>query len=470
MTANDFVKMVRAGDDKLRIDDVVMNSGQQQFHGKGMMKITHERIEIDVTPVEVESIPEPQMGIFTAKDSWTVTGLIEDQLKFVCTRAHRRPGLMSRITLDLHPIELVPGGWDAMSRTERDQMFKRIEQSESNKPSNPTESAKTLEDDFSFGAILYEYPLLQTAPGNQVKGETITFEYELNRDTETSDLHVNLRSKTGHSSSGDIADWTKFNAFMNAIAFANGVHAWPYRVEYYRAGKKITDRVTVAERLAKTSHSPFSKALAFAAQTGSTQWALQNVLGLAASFFEQDTALSRETSWILFLFREADDGVHQEITTIALCTLFENFVQLLFREFQLEKSADLIELKAFQDAKADVDAHLEALAKNKQAYRGIQNYLQNADFFPMRRKFRTVVNHLGLQWEGDMEEVFKTWSQTRNAIVHDKTRADQSDEQIRRAVRVESRIAGAINILMLKAIGYTGLLRHSALEDGYRRI
>jgi hypothetical protein len=37
MTADEFVKIVRKGSDKLRVDDVVFNTGSEEFHGKGLI-------------------------------------------------------------------------------------------------------------------------------------------------------------------------------------------------------------------------------------------------------------------------------------------------------------------------------------------------------------------------------------------------------------------------------------------------
>src|ERR1035441_3601002 len=132
MTANDFVKIVRNGGDKLRVDEVVIQTGSQELHGKGMLKITRERIEVEVAVNEGETIPETNAGIFTKKDNWNVTGLIEDQLRFKCQWASRRPGLMVRCNLALHPIELVPSGWEAMTRKERDDFHRQHQQTEAN--------------------------------------------------------------------------------------------------------------------------------------------------------------------------------------------------------------------------------------------------------------------------------------------------------------------------------------------------
>ncbi len=39
MTADKFVELVRGGSEKLRVDEIVINTGSQDFHGKGMLTI-----------------------------------------------------------------------------------------------------------------------------------------------------------------------------------------------------------------------------------------------------------------------------------------------------------------------------------------------------------------------------------------------------------------------------------------------
>jgi hypothetical protein len=317
---------------------------------------------------------------------------------------------------------------------------------------------------------LFEYPLLRTAPGIEVKGETECFDFTLTKDEITSDLHVALKSKQTHHSSGEEDDWIRFYAFMNALSFANGIHAWPYRIEYFRNGQKITDRITTATRLARTTHSPFSERLAFSAQIGELKWSLEQTIKIVSAFFEKNTTLSKEIAVILFLFREADDGIHQEITTIALCALFENLVRLLFTELELAKSAQN-ESQLFEQAKLEVAALIIQQIPNKgEGYRRLSKVVETAQLFSMKQMFQATVTHLGLKWEDDMENFYKTWSQSRNPLVHGKSRADTSEDELKKSVINESQIAGAINILLLKLFGYSGAMRHSALEDGYRKI
>jgi hypothetical protein len=303
MTADEFVKIIRNGSEKLRVDEIVINTGSQQLHGKGMIRISRERVELDVTINEGEMLPEFHTGI------------------------------------------------------------------------------------------------------------------------------------------------------------------------YLRAGQKITDRITSAAKLTKTFHAPFTDRLAFNAQTGSLKWDFQDAIRKAATFFEKDSIFSKEVSIILFLFREADEGVHSEITTITLCALFENLVRLLFRELNLKEKVDNEDLKLFEEAKAEIAGQINRqIAEKGEGYRRLYNVVQSAQLFSMEQMCQAVANHFGLKWQDDMENIFKTWKRARNPLLHEKARAEMSEDEQKASVINESRIAGAINILLLKLFGYSGQMRHSTFEDGYREI
>jgi len=184
-----------------------------------------------------------------------------------------------------------------------------------------------------------------------------------------------------------------------------------------------------------------------------------------------NSTLSKEVSIILFLFREADEGVHSEITTIALCTLFENLVRLLFAELKLNEKCDNIEYKSFEVAKIEIaDQINRQIADNGEGFRRLHNIVKTAQFFSMEQMFHAVINHFELKWQDDMDKIFKTWKRARNPLVHGKTRAEISEDEHKASVLDESRIAGAINILLLKLFGYSGHMRYSTFEDGYRQV
>jgi hypothetical protein len=69
MTANEFVNILRSGSEKLRVDEVVINTGSQEIHGKGTLTVTKEDIKIQVTINSGENLPAFQSGIYTKRDT-----------------------------------------------------------------------------------------------------------------------------------------------------------------------------------------------------------------------------------------------------------------------------------------------------------------------------------------------------------------------------------------------------------------
>jgi BMFP domain-containing protein YqiC len=258
----------------------------------------------------------------------------------------------------------------------------------------------------------------------------------------------------------------QYYAFMNALAFIHGTNAWPYRIEYWRAGRKITDQITAASRLAKTSHTAWS------IEIGKAQWNYPDTVKKVAAFFETNSNLSKEISNILFLFREADYRVHSEITTIAMCALFENLVQILFRERKLPKTEKMIKTKElFQKAKAEVCEQIgQQISTKGEGYERLHKMVSDAHPFEIRAMSQAVFESLDLVWSDEIETIFEIWKNARNDLFHYKSRAMRSDDKWKKILEDESRIAGLINILLLKLFGYSGQMRCSAIEEKYRQI
>jgi hypothetical protein len=315
---------------------------------------------------------------------------------------------------------------------------------------------------------------LWAALNSAFTGEVGSFDFALAKYDRHRDLLVLLKSKQGSSPQSEEADWAVFNSLMRSLGLAHGTHAWPYRIEYWRDGKELTDRVNTANRLPRTTHAPFTEKLWFDFAVGKAQWDLREAIRLSTAFFMSESRLAEEVAEILFLFREVGDtGVHGDITTIAVCVLFENLVQTMFRELKIMEKANAedADLAAFSTAKAELAEELRQKIETKgEAYRRLFGIVQSANPFSIEKIFQAVVRHLTLKWEGDMEVVFETWKLARNRLVHDKRRAEQSEDEVRESILNESRIAGAINILVLKLVGYSGWMRSSAFEDKYRQI
>jgi hypothetical protein len=343
-----------------------------------------------------------------------------------------------------------------------------------------------------FRAVMMEYPLrpvmwkakksktCQFRDGQadddrlSCDGDIGNFEFSLEDQKKGQDLCVTLTSKKEYNSPGVEADWRMFHAFMNALAFAIGANAWPYRIEYWRYGRKLTDRVTSARRLARTRHAPFTDRLAFNAAIGQVEWAFEDTLKKAVSFFESESTLSKEVAQILFLFRQAGDkSVHGGVAIIAFCALLENLVQIVFKERNLDraKTEDGTAAETFQRAKAEVLAFIEQqMSGNNAGFSRLQGIVQAAGAKNTEQIFKIVVRHLGLRWEEDMKSMFTTWKRNRNGLFHKKERASESEAELKDSMLNQSRIAGAINILVLRLIGYSGPMQSSAFEGAYKRV
>jgi hypothetical protein len=339
MTADEFVKIVRGGSDKLRVDDIVLTFGGKEFHGKGTMQIEQDEIKLVVHLNGEENFPDPKIGIHTKRDTWQLIGVIEYHLEFRCERA----GIVSPRdlfdrwqTFSLNPVYLAASGLGDMSSRKR---FAYIAQGESENQAIANE-----DNSVRFTALLQEYPFFEPLCGKKWEGEIEGFNFTLLKENKAADLEVVMISKQGHISAGQAEDEKKFQALMFALAFVVGANAWPYRIEHWRGGKKVSDMVRAAGKLSKISHAPFNNFLAHETIIGKQNWDFLDVLKKGTAFFETNSMLSNEVSHLLYLFRQADaKSVHSDITMIAVCALFENLVQLLFRELKLEeetKNAD----------------------------------------------------------------------------------------------------------------------------------
>lgn len=439
MTADDFVKIVRKGSDKLRVDGLVLQAGERELRGKGMLVITQDKLELQMTFDPGEEPPNVGSGVFTNRDCWKVSGVIETHLHFKCDfvspagNASWFNGVTKRM-FKLHPIQLIPSGWDALSRKERSAAWAELQHqaaaADDGKPLEPVSGDAESEQLSSsyFRALLVNYEMfainrepeppgaaafegeLKNPHERAFTGEVGDFDFALIKEAQNDDLCVLLKSKKGCPTQSEQADWKKFYAFMRALAFVHGIHAWPYRIEYWREGKKTADKVTTADPLPRTPHAPFTHRLWVDAIVGSSKWDLRDTLKKAMEFFDAETALTKEVEEISFLFREAGDkGVHSEITTIALCALFENLVQTIFRELKIQEkeTADDTSLAEFAQAKAKLAEQLrEQIDANGEAYRRLSKIVRSASLFSTEKMFRGVARHLNLQWDSDMEIIF----------------------------------------------------------------
>lgn len=257
-------------------------------------------------------------------------------------------------------------------------------------------------------------------------------------------------------------------AFLTGLAFATGQHCWPYRVTIRRKGVQIFDKLHAVRELDRTSLAPFSERIGFNAAIGRIEWQFSDFLGKATQFFNAKTTLSEAAAKALWLLRAAGaKKIPSEITLSSLCVLLESLTGLIFSELKLDSEA---EKASFEEAKNEVKAWLEKHSRISEAgFSRLRNLVGSASLLRPVDKYRAVCDHFGLQWHGLMYEAWETWVLVRHKSVH-AALGGASKIPVDAHFTALGRIAGAINILALRLIGYSGITRTSVFEDKHHKI
>ena len=457
MSAEDFVKIVRDGNEKLRVDDVVVNAGSVKLRGRGILRVEQEKpLRIDLT-LSGRNAPPSHRKVTTKKDFWSLSGMIDSHLRFRCDNVSsggnwRSANGIVTITRTLPSIELVTERFDSLRRIKR---VKPLAKQIGLKPSDdPNEYSP--DRSFSFEATLVNCDLPATNAWSETKwtndflrermttsadtfmGEMATTRYAFIRAENKRDLNVYLRSKDECQSVSEEDDLRKFRALLNAFAFADGVQPWPFHIRYERGGHCLSERISAARTPSKTNFSPFNRPMG-------RQYCedFARVIRLIAEFLEPKTSLNSQLTHLLFLFREAGKNTIQlEIRILTLCALLEGLVRTIYKELSLGKPR---------------------ASNRKKKPPAAQNI------------FKAVAQKLRISWQDEMEPLFAEWKRARNPSAHGDFPSEvepEADEQqaLEQMFLGLSRIAGGFNMILLKLFGYTGIYRASTVEDVYRKL
>jgi hypothetical protein len=457
MSAEDFVRIVREGNEKLRVDDVVVNAGSVKLRGRGILQVEQEKpLRIDLT-LSGRNAPPSHSRVTTKKDFWSLSGIINGHLRFQCDNVSpggnwRSANGIVTITRTLPSIELVTERFDSPNR------IKRVKASAKRMGLKPFDDPNEYSPDrsFSFEATLVNCDLPATNAWSETKwtndflrerlttsadtfiGEMATTRYAFIREENKRDLDIYLRSKDECQSVSEEDDLRKFRALLNAFAFADGVQPWPFHIRYERGGHCLSERISAARTPPKTNFSPFSR------PTGREYCEdFARAIRLIAEFLEPKTSLNSQLTHLLFLFREAGKNTVQlEIRILALCALLEGLVRTIYKELSLGKPR---------------------ASNRKKKPPAAQNI------------FKAVAQKLRIPWQDEMEPLFAEWERARNPSAHGDFPPEVepgADEQqaLEQMFFGLSRIAGGFNMILLKLFGYTGIYRASTFEDVYRKL
>jgi len=491
MDRKEFLKAVRKGV-RLRIDDLTLTTPFATYAGRGVLKGIKGDFGLEITLPSGTEAPESPVGAISVKDFWKLTGIIEDSLLFTVydLPPPRRSihGNLVTLILKANSVTLTPQGVDRLSHDQIQQYLIAPSDFDGHLLDQPPFIAPAGHQKcrIEFNGIIpgYElfaknsgtetkvsHPFLQNA-GSSSRGDTLlgtlstglTFcLVERGKETE-----FYLRSEDNHISEGEADDLNHFSSFQKALAFVHGREAWPFTMQHWRHGQLILDRVRGWKVAAGTAHTPFNGRLWYNSRVGNIQWDVVPPIDLAYRFFLRNSPLSRSVGTLLFHYRQAAAShVHARITATVLCPLLENLVRVVDDHFQLlkpnlkfeelqEELSQLLKLRGASDPDASRRRHHKRLAGvvRKTPYRGTEEI------------FRAVFAHLELKWAGVWEETFVLWKSYRNTLMH----GGAASEDYRSDLIVESRIAGLINVIILRLIGYRGWAQLSAFDDKLSQI
>jgi hypothetical protein len=509
ITTKEFADGIRTIGVKFSINGIVTTKMGAEFAGSGTVTRTRDSFVLHITfPVGGEP-PKSETGTFTSEDCWSFEGTIGINLNLSVQHlapwgtTHWNNGVTSRV-FETHTLSLPASGFDAFPTRPLSAKVDPIQTPEGKTDGEPPSDINTeilppspikeaLEEEkpspYSNGVWIHAYipdfPLIHTNGGTvfvekndflgvSTRGTTDTFsgsfdQFKIGLVRRDDDLNVYLYLP--HTTDETISAQTHeqfLTAFLTGLAFATGQHCWPFQVTIRQNGTLLVDKLHAVRKLDRSSLAPFSERIGFNAAVGQIEWQFADFLGKATSFFNSKTELSKAASRALWLLRSADaKNVPSEITLMSLCVLLESLTGLIFDANQLSSTQDAT---SFEETRTELLKWIEE--KNPRDGSGLQrfqNIITSARLERAKDKYKAVSEHFGLQWDGLMKDAWAIWEKVRNNGAHDILRKEK-EQKIDTHFTATGRIAGAINVLVLRLIGYTGIARTSVFENKHHKI
>jgi hypothetical protein len=436
--------------------------------------------------------------VLTQADTGVMRGVIDHDLRFEAKNVFPSSHYSThngRTTMryGIDAIELAAVGGDTQTYDRIQRSLAQLESSETEVDPDMGNSSDEVShaSNVKFSGLLLGFKLIARNAGTKITeqnpffGEStsstqdtqcgdLSSEWEYGLIKRDEDVEFQLRLKDGVKSVDPNDDLKSLQAFMEAIAFIHGQHAWPFMLEFRRDHKLITDRVRPPKIALSSVHRPFNERIWFNSVVGNVQWNFNTAVGKAFAFLAAQSELTAEVTRLLFLIREAaGGGTHTTITNIAMCSLLDSAVNLVFE--QKIQRGDTETIGAFDQVRSTLLAFIQEQStepnnlKNP-AWGRFEAIIKNAEFYAAREKFRLVGEYLGLKWEGDWQEIFRFWARWRPRLVHRGSSGDDSADAVAEHFNIGSRVVGAIHVIVLKLMGYEGLMVNSTFEDTVRTI
>jgi hypothetical protein len=485
-----LIKHIQKGT-RLLVDDVRITTNKGELTGKGRVHCKGGSFRFMVTLDPGQVVPELPPGIYGRKDFWPLSGTIEDHLPFKAimgplpNRTFQNQTIQLRFGCD--HLDLEATGWDGLTSREIGRLVNRLEDLEE-ETIEPPPQGEPVACDCHFKGFLNGFQLIDCdvdgvhlvedkfllrmiKPSKTVLSGSLgdSFEYLLLKEKKGLEFH--LQSKAGYQSLGEAEDLKHLNAFLNALGFVFGRHPWHFLLEFRRDGKLVLDRVRPDTVPASIRFTAFSDRQFYSARVQKHDWSTRKPISLGYAYFFPHSVRSREMSNFLYHFREgAKEKVHRRISATVLCPFLENLVRGLASEFKLRGTRD-VNFESVRDLAVAVLKNAQTQCADevlKPIFDRFIGRCEKMDEWDTSEYFRAVTAHFGLAWEPRWDQIFTLWKTHRNLVLH-RGKSDPDDDYSDDLI-VSSRIAGAINVLVLKRFGFSGQVRWSAYNDDYGEI
>ena len=463
MNREEFIKQVRKGG-KLHIGSVQINTKDRIIKGEGTLQSIDGKFEICIILEEGVEPPDILTGKFLKEDYWKMEGVIENSLHFhipLLQRSYAKQYKNGINTVNFHSQSFELGA----------NLNKLVDEDESLK--NPIE----------FRGLLLGFSLIdKTSNENELFGDvetdpsitgTLDDSFEFGLRQKDDDVEFIFRSRKDYKSNGESDDNHCFHAFTSALSFMHGKNAWPFILTYQRNEELLMDRISAFVILNKTGHTPFNEKIWIMARLSNSSWNFVSTFTKVYQFFLKKTPLSEAISNLLFSFRESTSkGVHTRVVNIALCAFLENLILAIEKNQNLDKNLDeTLEENAFDLTRDEILSFIKreersSNSEQKRAYKRFRGSIKGLKFWYKQNRWKRVFDHLGLAWN-QWGEIYQLWDSHRHIIMHE---GKLINDEYEKDIEVETKIAGMINVIILKLMGYSGLARVSTYDDKYQQI
>lgn len=455
----------------LAVSQVVILCNQQDFNGFGKLRREGAQLVLEVTIDGTEELPRIS-GVITSDRFWKIGGMIENEVPFWGTsipHQHTTQGV---------PF-LVHGAEFSFSRIFHLSVDGTIRDALTN-VSSETERADLESGRGWMESRLTDYPLVwreeitTTVKKNPFTGESTRYErdtlrgefgnFEYGLIQHGTDCSVHLRLKP--NSAATIAELTRVSkAFYSALAFVHGKHTWPQWERIDGPGGYRSEYATGIAELSRNIHTPITET---SCANGSKH---AEVLSKATQCFLRGDSFSERMDAYLFVAREAAaTKTPSHVGTLRLCSVFEGFTDLLYEELCSRSATS--EESGFINAKSELVQFVEervnneAATCNMAAWKRFLGLVQSARPLRVQDKFQHLIAYFGIPYD-KLKPALDAWKSHRHSLAHG---AETGDDGGIDQMLATSRIAGAINVLAAAALGCSGLMVLSRIEDRYVRL